>query len=226
MQKIYNKKNIKNGYILGMAMIILGAVLTISLSISSLLLRDFKLSISAINSSTAYGIADSMLSCATALDKNFTYFSTSTSETKKFFSDTNDLVDYYAPLKAKYDLTTIKCLSMPVINTNLVLQNVDPNMSGTTTVPLFTRSNIDTYGTEVVNSETSISQIDINDISSPYRGGVLTKIKIWGDSVPASACGILEVYATSTGERMYIARGKYPCDGNKITERVIVKTLD
>jgi len=226
MKKNYNKKNIKDGYILGMAMIILGAVLTVSLSISSLLLRDFKLSISAINSSTAYGIADSMLSCATALDKNFTYFSTTTSETKKFFSDTTDLVSYYYPLQSKYDLTTIKCLSMPVLNTNLLLQDV--GVSGTTTVPLFTRTNVDTANqvTEVVNSETSISQIDPNDIDSPYRGGVLTKIKIWGDSVPAFACGILEVYATSTGERMYIARGKYPCDGNKITERVIVKTLN
>lgn len=224
MKKNQNKKiNKKRGFVLGLALIILGAVLTIGIAISTLLIRDLKLSIASVDSNMAYALADSMLTCAGTLDNDF-IVTTILGEDKKVFPSKKDLLTYYdVEYRSLYDISTLQCLESPIFSGSLL--NTDVSVSTSTSVLETTK----TVGAIVqqIKSTTSISHINPATDDSAYADGVLTKFEVIGDHLPSRSCVTLEVYAaSSTGDRMYIARAKVPCVGPRIIERVLVKVLE
>ena len=219
-----NKRNSRErGFVLGLALIILGAVLSIGIAISTLLIRDLKLSIASVDSNIAYSLADSMLTCGGALDNDFS-ITTTLGEQKKVFPTNKNLAAFYdTEYRATYNIATLKCLESPIFSGSPLTADVT---SATTTSTL---SSTKTVGSVVQNiiSTTTMSYLNPSYGTDAYTGGVLTKFQVAGDHLPSRSCVTLEVYAASTtGDRMYIARGKVPCVGPRVIERVVVKVVE
>ncbi len=213
----------ERGFVLGLALIILGAVLSIGIAISTLLIRDLKLSIASVDSNIAYALADSVLTCAGTLDNDFSMI-TSLGEQKKVFPTNKNLSAFFdSEYRATYDISTLKCLEGPVfsgspLNTDLSSATATNALSYTKTVNSVVQQ---------IKSTTTMSYINPSFDSSIYAGGVMTKFEVSGDQLPSKSCVTLEVYAASTtGDRMYIARGKVPCAGPRVIERVVVKVVE
>ncbi len=219
MQK--NKQS--RGFVLGLALIILGAVLSIGIAISTLLIRDLKLSIASVDSNIAYALADSMLTCAGALDNDFS-ITTSLGEEKKVFPTNKDLSAFFdTEYRATYNIATLKCLESPIFSGS----PLSTDLSSATTTNTLTSTKTVNSVVQQIRSTTTMSYISPFTDSPIYAGGVLTKFEVSGDHLPGKSCITLEVYtASTTGDRMYVSRGKVPCSGPRIIERVVVKVVE
>ncbi len=217
-----NQKNEK-GFVLGLALIILGAVLSIGIAISTLLIRDLKLSIASVDSNIAYALADSILTCAGALDNDFS-ITTTLGEQKKVFPTNKNLSAFFDnEYRATYDIATLKCLESPIFSGSPLSADLS---SATTTNTLSSTKTVNSL-VQQIKSTTTMSYISPSTDSPIYAGGVLTKFEVSGDQLPGKSCVTIEVYAASTtGDRMYIARGKVPCVGPRVIERVVVKVVE
>jgi hypothetical protein len=245
--KVSLKHKSMRGFTMGLALIIVAAMLLISVSISTLLLRDLKNSASNIKSSIAYNLAESALECAAGYENNIKYFDASGAVITGIFpvstsyayvplsygsgtagyansqwSDVNDNTDN----GAKYKLDSIKCFGESI----LYEVNNDADMSD--------------------NSTTTIKSLT-SPVAMPagFAGGVVTSIKIKKDlslyvgtdlqdsfkKYLQNACVSLDVYATNTQttadpyyKKLIVSKAQVPCAGGSNvdkTERVLVRYM-
>ncbi len=264
MQKIKNifiKNNYKKtiqmrGFTMGLALIIVSSMLLISVSISTLLMRDIKNSASNIKSSIAYTMAESALECAYSLESNIKYFNkdgdivtgvfpvgTTYLKTPASYDVLNDLVnpgfaskdwskdntgeDEDVDRNKTYNINTLKCFGVPILD------------------------DIKTGASITSDSTTTLKEIEVNKAPNGFAGGVVTHINIKKDlsleyTIPTSngnrdsfqkylqkSCVTIYVYATNTGvtlplsyEKLIVSRAFVPCDGSDKTERVLVRYVD
>jgi hypothetical protein len=164
-----------------------------------------------------------MLTCAGLLDNDFS-ITTTLGEQKKVFPTNKNLAAFYdTEYKTTYNIATLKCLESPIFSGSPLSADIT---SATTTSTL---ASTKTVGSVVQNiiSTTTKSYLNPSYGTDAYTGGVLTKFQVAGDHLPSKSCVTLEVYAASTtGDRMYIARGKVPCTGPRVIERVVVKVVE
>jgi hypothetical protein len=231
MQKIKNifikntyKKTIQiRGFTMGLALIIVSSMLLISVSISTLLMRDIKNSASNIKSSIAYNLAESGLDCAYSLESNV-----------KYFDNRGDVVTGVFPTStipfknpASYDALN-DAITEGFASKDWSKDNFDD--SGTPINDINKTYNIDTlkcFGVNILSdiktgsnitdiSTTSLKNIDTGKAPKGFVGGVVTHINIKKDlsfvvnmNTPSGSdsfkkylqgsCVTLDIYATSTG---------------------------
>ncbi len=220
IQNIVNKtkkKNLKQkhntGFILGMALIILSVLLTVSISMTTILIKELKLSSATSASHTAYYLADSAMSCITALNRNAMPSDTTQFSTSIYPDNTTWNSTVNPPVLA--NTTTWATSSMTCFS-----------------YALFSPGNITkTLSSDPVNmqNKTLIQNID-STVSSPttYQGGggVKTSIQIKTiefDTYFEKACVTIEIYTKPSTPNLVVARGSVPCTGEKRVERVLVR---
>lgn len=210
-----NKKNMR-GFTLGMAMIIMAILVTVSLGMSTLLLRDLKLVSVTERSSIAYNLADSMMSCVTSYENHIRYNNpvTGIDETGLFPTSTDFLYD----INYKENYTTSD------INTQIHYEK--------DSITCFDKKILDINDTSVVDIKNKVTLTSpASTMPIGYSGGALTMIRIQTANMKKNlndACVVAEIYATTTQfstDKLIITRGKIPCIGDKVVERVIVKKV-
>ena len=203
--------NSMRGFTLGVAMIIMGILVTISVGMSALILKDLKLVSITEKSSIAYNIADSILACTTSYENHIRYINPSTGADEAGLFPTSTLYNYDTNYKENYttadvssqlnfDKNSIKCFDLEILDTS----NPDPK-------------NI-----------TSIVAATSANAPANYIGGVRTTIKVQSDYMKSKmrdACAEVEIYSAPTQDKLFVAKGKVPCTGSKVVERVIVKSV-
>lgn len=199
--------NKNRGFVLGMAMIVLSVLLTLSIAITILLLRDFRQSSISYDSRVATALSDSAVLCAESILKNFR----NAAGTESLFpTSTTGLVTHFSN------------------DPSLYFPYVDPKTVGCFDAPIFPALLVDSGA--LVTSTTTSAYTVTNTITTSnltaYVGGAKTLVEIRRSDFPRSACVELEVHATSTGVSLVIGRGRVPCDGASRVERVIVKKFD
>ena len=206
-----NKKNMR-GFTLGVAMIIMGILVTISIGMSTLLLKDLKLVSVTEKSSIAYNIADSILACATSYENHIRYinrlgvddtgiFPTST----QYTYDTN-YKENYTNSNTTLNKDSIKCFDKEILDI-VSSQSLDK---------------------EIKKNETFIEPATVSNSPTIYLGGVKTTVRVQTDYMKSNlrdACAEVEIYSIDSQDKLFVAKGKVPCTGPKIIEKVIVKSV-
>ena len=197
-----NKKSLPmRGFTLGVAMIIMGVLITITLGMSALLLRDIKTASVTEKSSTAYNLADGMMNCILSYDNQIRYYDASNNDVAGLFP-TSTTSTYNSNYKTSdglhYLQDSIKCFEKSILTNTFV-----PN----------------TYSVEPANIQNAPPQ---------YDGGVRTNISIKSDFMSNNlynSCVKAEIYAKDNQEKLFITRASVPCTGDKTIERVIVRSV-
>lgn len=199
------KKN--RGFVLGIAMIVLTVLLTLSIAITIVLLRDLKQSNISYDTRVASALADSSLACAESIFRNFksadntrSLFPTSTGVILSTHFNNNGSTGFPA-----VDPTTVGCFDVPMFPSAL---------TGASTFIATT-----TYTAAGYTGTTTVSTSTVGS----YAGGAKVMITIKRDDFPRFACAEIEMHTTSTGAVLIIGRGKVPCDSTSRVERVVVK---
>ena len=211
-----NKTSAMRGFTLGVAMIIMGILVTISIGMSTLLLKDLKLVSVTEKSSIAYNIADSILACATSYENHIRYINPSGVDDTGIFPtsipynyDSNYKENYTTANTANqlsFDKSSIKCFDQEILDEI----NSDPK-------------NI-TKVMAINNADTDRE----NDGPSNYAGGVKTIVRVQTDYMKSNlrdGCAEVEIYSITSQDKLFVAKGKVPCTGSKIIEKVIVKSV-
>lgn len=205
-----NPKNYKQqprGFILALAMVILSVVLTISIAVTIVLMRDLNSSTTNVASHTAYYFADAVMTCALSYER--TIRNQNDNSTGVFPVSMNSLDgnsnykfnDFNTP-STLYTPEGIKCLDSPLF------------------------SNINSSS----NNKTTIKTVDEVGGSTIYRnGGVRYQTTIQNQEMSSRdfnrACVILEVYGKAGEEKLFITKGQVPCGKADSVERVIVRKV-
>lgn len=187
--------NSNKGFTMGMSIIVLGIALTLSAAMAVMLLKDVARSNTAIVSAKAYYLADSALACVNSYER----YLLDVNGDGPFPTSTPDFPNFnnYTDIVSGdiYDGEYIKCLG----------------------VKIFDVSN---------TAITAISNLGIAPIN--YLNGIKTEITLEGNSLldeAGNACVILDVYASSSQDKMIVSTARIPCTGNKVIERTIVRTI-
>jgi hypothetical protein len=205
-------KNIHNaGFILGMALIILSVLLTVSISMTTILIRELKLSSATSASHTAYYLADSAMSCITALNRNAAPYDETLLSTT-IYPDSSSWNGSVLGNQTTWATSSITCFQYPLFDAGNII-NTPPS--------------------DPVNmkNKTLIQNIDGSaGITSPalYQGGggVKTSIQIENtefDTYFEKACVNIEIYTKPGTPNLVVTRGSVPCTGEKRVERVLVR---
>ncbi len=252
MQKIFKQINRKyknflqiRGFTLGLALIIVAATLLISISISTLLIRDIKNSASNTLNSIAYNLAESGLECISGHEDSIRYFDlegnnvtglfpTSTAYTYQVAKDQNDSSPSAGYSSKDYTITNtdnknkffnidqVKCFGYKILN----------NTTG------------------AVDSDGSFTKVTANDSTAPAgyysavpaNNGVVTQIKIAKDvsdldaannlsffqKYLKSSCLDIKVYSvleSNIYKKLIVSESSVPCTGKYVTKRLLVRYL-
>lgn len=202
-------KNLK-GFTLGMSVIILAATVTISLSISTVILRQLKITSVASDSQLAYQLADSLMTCFTTNEFEFGFIDSS-GRNRLFPTNPTNLKNWFANV-TDYNPKTLKCMDSRIFSDNMIDVN-SPNPESA----IFTSSSLGA----TVNASTTITYSDL----PVYTGGAVTKFFIKRSDFPKDGCAEIEVHTAPNTSRTFISKGKVPCYGEKRIERSITKII-
>jgi hypothetical protein len=197
-------KNKNRGFVLGIAMIVLTVLLTLSISITIILLRDLKGSNISYDTRVASALADSALMCAESIFKNF---KSNSNDRSLFPIDMSEAPNYHFNTSGKFayvDPTTVGCFDVPIFPASLHAGAAPAT------------------GTVSTSNYSSITTITYSTVGS-YSQGTKVWSQIKRNDFARSACAEIEMHTTSTGAVLIIGRGKVPCDSTSRVERVVVK---
>ena len=236
-QKI-NKNYKVRGFTLGLALVIVAATLLLSISISSILLRDLKNSSQNILNSIALHTAESGLECIVSYEDNIRFFDIIGNDITGLFPTSTTYA--YRLAKDSNKITP----SAGYAARDYTMSNLDNNNK------LFDVDQIKCFGVKILetietgNSITDLSTTTLTianaDSPSGYAGGALTEIKIKKDISVADAgnsffekysknvCLNLKVYSTSTSniyKKLIISEASVPCNGKDVTKKILVRYL-
>lgn len=201
---INKTKKQNRGFVLGIAMIVLTVLLTLSISITIILLRDLRGSNISYDTKIASTLADSALMCAESVFKNF---KSNTNDRSLFPIDMSEAPNYH-------------------FNTSNLFTYVDPATVGCFDVPLFPAGvqagAAPATGTLSTSDYRSTTTINYSTVSA-YSRGTKVWVQIKRNDFPRFACAEIEMHTTSTGAVLIIGRGKVPCESTSRVERVVVK---
>lgn len=252
MKNMFRQKNVKckelfkvKGFTLGLALIIVAATLLISISISTLLIRDIKNSASNTLNSIAYNLAESGLECISGHEDSIRYFDiegnnvtglfpTSTSYNYAIAKDQNDITPSAGYSSKDYTITNTD-------NKNKFF-NIDQVKCFGYNVLVDTTGALDANG--------SFTKILVNDSTAPAgyysvvpaNNGVVTQIKIIKDvseldvmnnlsffeKYLKSSCLDIKVYSvleSSIYKKLIVSESSVPCTGKYVTKRLLVRYL-
>lgn len=199
-------KNKNRGFVLGIAMIVLTVLLTLSISITIILLRDLKGSNISYDTRVASALADSALMCAESVFKNFkneapvnrSIFPVITSFVAVHFDSNPGNFPYVDP-------TTVSCFDVPIFPAGLTSAGAAP-----------------ATGTVSGSGYQATTTVTTSNVQA-YDRGAKVFVQIKRNDFARSACAEIEMHTTSTGAVLIIGRGKVPCDSTSRVERVVVK---
>lgn len=206
------------GFTMGVAMVIMAILVTVSLGMSILLLRDLKQASVTEKSSEAYNLSDGFMSCLTSYENTIKHYTLTGDydtglfpESVSFNYDSNykDINTDNSGSHRVYEKNSITCFGLPIL-----LSNPAPYTLG--------RSNFTVVSADSSNLATPTT-------SSPiiYNKGVKTIINLQTTEMKNKndTCLVAEIYSTSTQDKLFITRAKTPCSGSKIIERVIARYI-
>jgi hypothetical protein len=203
---INNSKTNNRGFVLGMAMIVLAVLLTLSISITIILIRELKESSISYDTKVASSLADSAMLCAESIFKNFK--NTNPTPDRSLFPVTvlnSPTVHFNSGDFAYVDPATVGCFDVPIFQANLIVAGSAP-----------------ATGTVSTSDYRATTTVTMSNVQAYDRGAkVFTQIK--RSDFPRFACAEIEMHTTSTGAVLIIGRGKVPCDSTSRVERVVVK---
>ncbi len=197
-------KNKNRGFVLGIAMIVLTVLLTLSISITIILLRDLKGSNISYDTRVASALADSALMCAESIFKNF---KSNTNDRSLFPIDMSEAPNTHFNISGKFayvDPATVGCFDVPIFPASV--QAGAAPATGTLSTTDYKSTTTITYSTV-----------------GAYSQGTKVWTQIKRNDFARSACAEIEMHTTSTGAVLIIGRGKVPCDSTSRVERVVVK---
>lgn len=201
---INNIKKQNRGFVLGIAMIVLTVLLTLSISITIILLRDLRGSSISYDTRVASALADSSLLCAESIFKNYK----SVGNDRSLFPVVTTLspnTHFNSGDFAYVDPTTVGCFDVPIFQAGLTSAPAAP-----------------ATGTVSAAGYEATTTVTMSTVQAYDRGArVLVQIK--RSDFARSACAEIEMHTTSTGAVLIIGRGKVPCDSTVRVERVVVK---
>lgn len=211
---MYQNKKIKiRGFILGMSIVILSAAIIIAISISTIVLRDLKISSLAGDSQLVYNLADAGINCFSTDELEFGFVNASGSS--RFFPQSPINLRNWFLNMTNYKPETVKCMDVRIFSDSMVNFNyVTPSLS------VYTSSGSLVGGVTYVATTT----IDYSSNAS-YAGGAMTKFYIKRSDFPKSSCLEVEIHAKNDTPRLLVARGKVPCYGDKRIERSLSKII-
>ncbi|MDQ5957248.1 MAG: hypothetical protein QG614_223 [Patescibacteria group bacterium] len=201
-------QNIK-GFTLGIAMIIMGILITVSLGMSTLLLRDLKQASITESSSRAFNLADGFMNCLVSYEKN-------TMKTNNGYGD-------YGGLFAN--------IENDQYNENYIDRTPLQGMATTS----YTKNSLTCFGSQILDqssgdmNKTTITQTDSSDPVSPdYIGGAKTTITIQTNEMKNNmnnTCLVGEIYGSQNANKLFVVHAKTPCIGDRIIERIITRSV-
>lgn len=203
----YNQKSLK-GFTLGVAMIMMGILVTVSLGMSVLLLRDLKQASLTESSSRAYNLADGFMTCLVSYENTIRNYDNGVNIGGLF--PENISFSYDSKYKDKIPLDNV---------TNLVSYDK-------TSLTCFDKQIFDETGTGL--NKTQILPAGSNDPLDYQNGGVKTNIKIQTDEMEKkmnNTCLEADIYAKPGKDKLFIVRSRTPCTGSKVIERVIARYI-
>lgn len=201
---MYINRKQNRGFVLGIAMIVVAVLLTLTIAISIVMLRDLRQSNISYDTRIAATLADSATMCAESVFKNFK----STSTDRSLFPTVTSLppnVHFNSTDFPYVDPVTVGCFDVPIFPSAFTT---------TSSVPATTTVSNATY--------ISTTTISVSNVST-YSGGAKVNVQIKRFDFPRFACAEIEMHTTSTGAVLIIGRGKVPCDSSSRVERVVVK---
>ncbi len=203
---MYINRKQNRGFVLGIAMIVVAVLLTLTIAISIVMLRDLRQSSISYDTRIAATLADSATMCAESVFKNFKNDGT---VNRSLFPVINAfLATHFDSNTGNFpyvDPTTVGCFDVPLFPSAFTVTSAGP---ATTTV---------SNATYISTTTISVSNV------STYSGGAKVNVQIKRFDFPRFACAEIEMHTTSTGAVLIIGRGKVPCDSSSRVERVVVK---
>ncbi len=248
--------NIKvRGFTMGLALVIVASMLLISVSISTILIRDLKNSAANEKSVIAYDLAESALECIISYENNMRYFDTLGNNITGLFPVTLN----YRNTSDPYATTELpKAEGFSGAKDGYAYKNY---VVGGNDNKFFTKKDIRCFGNEVLtNINPSLIPTDdkvyttilpaTSDAPSGYysatpaSNGVVTSVKIKTDvnydvlenattqklfsEYLQNSCVDINIYAApegSTYKKLISAEASVPCTGKNLTKRVLVRYI-
>lgn len=249
--KINNFKN--SGFTMGLALVIVASVLLISVSISTLLIRDLKNSAANEKSAIAYSLAESALECIISYENNIRYFDTLGNNITGLFPASlnylNSALSYannelpvvsatqegYAYRDYQVDGATNKFLAKKDIRCfgNEILSNINIIPSNESDVETTLNSLTPTLnapaGYYSSNSALNgvVTYIRIKTDINYDNINQVTPQKLFGEYLQKS-CVDINIYAAPEGDsykKLISAEASVPCNAKSATKRVLVRYI-
>ncbi len=240
INKINNFKN--SGFTMGLALVIVASMLLISVSISTLLMRDLKNSAANEKSVIAYSLAESAIECIVSYENNIRYFDTAGNNITGLF-----------PTSTTYSITPAENITGSAQN-GYAYKNYQV---GSLTNKFLTEEDIRCFGNEILSNinlpsgdsdvKTTLSIADPLKVPTGYAvSGVVTYIKIRTDvnydvntrAVDPSiklfrdylqnSCVDINIYTAPEDGRykkLISAEASVPCDAKNATKRVLIRYI-
>jgi hypothetical protein len=239
------KSRAVKGFTLGLALIIVAATLLISISITTLLLREIKNSSANTLNSIAYTLAESGLECVSGFEENIRYFDLAGVNVTGLFPTSTSYV---------YDVAKSQNETPPSAGYAGRYYTTDNQDNKNKT---FTKDQIKCFGYKIVDDvsgapsiDGSYTKISNNDATAPLgyysaipvNNGVVTEIKIKKDisdidvqnnvsffeKYLKNVCidiSIYSVYDTNIYKKLIVSEASVPCTGKYVSKRLLVKYL-
>jgi hypothetical protein len=263
MQNIYKKMKTKNtkisslklrGFTMGLALIIVAVMLLISVSISTLLLRDLKNSASNVKSAIAYNLAESGLECMSAFENNI-----------KYIDSTGNIITGLFPTSTSYVYGSVSYNSaIPLVSPGYANKDwqVTSEIANDGKNEIYKKDSIKCFGIPIIDNVvtnpanfplpstvTTLETVTASPSNGPasFVGGVVTHIKIKKDeSVLMNNAsqdsfqkylqnGCLDMYIYSKDvnpsgvpfyKKLLVSKAFVPCTGSDRTERSLVRYMN
>lgn len=250
-KKINNFRN--SGFTMGLALVIVASVLLISLSISTIMIRDIKNASANEKSVIAYSLAESALECIISYENNIRYF-----------DDKGNNVTGLFPVSINYFNSALPYANneLPVASTVQGGYSYKDYQADGTNNKFLAKKDIRCFGNEVLSNINTIPSND-SDVettlnlltptsnaptnyysSNPTLNGVVTNIKIKTDinydnidqvttqklftEFLQNSCVDINIYAAPEGDtykKLISAEASVPCTGKNLTKRVLVRYI-
>lgn len=247
--KLNKIKNVR-GFTMGLALVIVASMLLISVSISTILIRDLKNSAANERSSTAYNLAESALECIISYENDIRYFDIGGNNITGVFPVSINHLNGSAYASNPFQ-NADTLLGLP--QSGYAYKNY---IAGSNDNKFFAKKDVRCFGNEILTDinptspptddkvYTTLSNASIATAPSGYGTGVVTKIQIKTDinydlfgnantqklfsEYLQNSCVDINIYAAPEGtgyKKLISAEASIPCGAKNATKRVLVRYI-